>query len=203
MKKYLIAAGVTSLLIAAQAMASDAASLVGAPETAVAPAETASAPAAVAPAYSNAPARPLMVAGEADALSASTVAVPVVAEGTASGIIAAVSRVPDRLAPTYIDRVSSSPTQQTGQCVIDVQTTLQGRTMIDQVIHVGKTAEECEALRQQAQQPQQAQQLRQPSFMQRFLTPLGPPPPGPVIIATAVFTAAAVVATNDDPASGS
>ncbi len=201
MKKYLIAAGVTSLLIAAQAMASDAAGLVGAPETAVAPAETASAPVAVVRAYSNAPARPLRVAGEAGALSASSVAVPAGTEVNASGIVAAVSRVPDRLAPTYIASVSSSPNQQTGQCVIDVRTTLQGRTILDQVIHEGKTAEECEALRQQAQQPQQAQQLRQPSFMQRLLTPLGPTPPGPVIIATAVFTAA-VVATNDDPASG-
>lgn len=115
MKKYLIAAGVTSLLIAAQAMASDAAGLIGAPETAVAPvtaAETAAAPAAVARAVSNAPARPLMVAGEAGALSASSVAVPVVAEVTVPGMIGAASRVTDRLAPSYNASLNLSTTPQ-------------------------------------------------------------------------------------------
>lgn len=132
MKKYLIAAGVTSVLIAAQAMASDAAGLVGAPETAVAPvkaAETAAAPAAVARAVSNAAARPLMVAGEAGALSASSVAVPVRAEVTAPGMIGAVSRVPDRVATSassYNAMLSAS--SQTGTCNISKYRYLRSET---------------------------------------------------------------------------
>ncbi len=182
MKKYLIAAGVTSLLIAAQAMASDAASLVGPPETAVAPAETASAPAATARAYSNAPARPLMVAGEAGALSASTVAVPVVAEVTAPVAMTAVSRVPDRVGPaanSYNAMLSAS--SQTGNCYIE-KWELGGRTNGERVIE-GVTRDQC---------------LGKAEQIQRYLTNSG------MVGASLVLAIAtwAVVANDDDPESG-
>jgi hypothetical protein len=184
MKKYVIAAGVTSLLIAAQAMASDAASLVGAPETAVAPAETASAPAAVARAVSNAPARPLMVAGEAGALSATSVAVPVGAEVTATGLLGSASRVPDRVATSYNASLNLSTTQTASQCSVDTQKDVMGRLRtVARASQEGLTAEQCEALR--ASQDQLLSNI-----------------PG-ILASGAVFTAAIVVVTNDNSASGS
>lgn len=180
MKKYLIAAGVTSLLIAAQAMASDAAGLIGAPETAVAPAKaagTASAPVAVARAFSNAPAQPLMVAGDAGAPSASTLAVPAGAEVTATGTNGADSRVPDRLAPSYNASLSSSTTQTTSRCDLTTQKTIFGRESNSTNTLDGLTAEECEARRASTEQSW----LGSPTF----------------VAATAAFIAATVVVTND------
>lgn len=185
MKKFLMAAGVGALLIVAQTAASATvgAGLLGG--TDVADTAPEAAPVATERAVPAAAVRPMMGMDAREAGFVTAMAATGEAGVTAPVAMTAVARVPDRLGssvPSYNASLSLSTTQ--GSCIISYEKQMLPGLSMGKSTHARDVTEaECEARRLELAQGQNINYA--------------------LATFTAAIAAAAVVVTNDDPASRS